>query len=631
VYKGRIIVIGILVAVVFLILESRLFYLQIIKGSEYREKMRMSQDQIELVPAARGRILDANGEVIARDEHFFELYIVPDEFEKRSENLELLTKLLNISPNILAKNITKIYSKIERECNRYPEKERKRIMKRERKREYLLFEGFGSSIGMEKICELETHPEKYGGVRVKVGYRRKYPRGKFLSHIIGYVGRANNSKEEFNSLLQSGYWTSDLGDILDDSGIKTLTKRGVFDNEFVGKTGIEGSLDNELRFHFGVRAKEEKILDGEKETCYSELKREICGKDILLTIDGDIQEETEKAISSIKGAAIVMDVRDGAIISIASSPSFDPNDFVPPVRDESIKTYFAKSSLRPLFNRAIAGSYPLGSIFKVVIATAGLEEKKITPSTTFTCTGTFISGSKHFQCWIYKEYGATHGELSLIGAIQHSCNIFFFNVGKIAGIESIIKYARMYGFGRKTGIEIEGEKEGYLPDDAVIRNSWTPEDTLNISIGQGNLLVTPLQVVRMMAAVANGGYLVMPHILKDNSNLPPPTKINISQSTLEAIKEGLWAVVNKEGGTAFNSGLRNFDTAGKTSSAQVGSSNLSHGWFCGFAPYKNPRYAYLVLCEFGGSGAQAAAPIAAQILAALSSKIENEKKQYPSK
>ncbi|OHB71762.1 MAG: penicillin-binding protein 2 [Planctomycetes bacterium RBG_16_43_13] len=633
-------------------IEARLFYIQVIKGDDYRQSIQSTKKRIQLIPAPRGKILDRNGKTLALDDRAFELYLVLDDFEKDSRNIATLSNILRKSQGELSLEIAKINKKIENIAKRRPKDEWKKLYKREKRTPYLAFTNVNF---YPEAVTIETHPELFSGVIIKQALKRTYPYGKTAAHILGYLGSAKVNEEEFNRLLKDGYFTEGFEDVIGEDGINSLVRRGNFDDELTGRSGLELIDDSILHGWPGLEIVERNLYAGEESAEKTILIPPKPGSDIQLTIDVDLQQRVEDAIQSIMGAAIVMDIKDGSILAIASNPTFDPNHFIPPTpRGINIsQMYLNNKETRPMLNRAISGYYTPGSIFKVVTATAALEEKAITPETPFTCSGKFSPSYEHFNCWVYNRYQTGHGSgMTIHSGLQKSCNVFFFNAGKVTGPEGLLKWADALGFGKKTGIELPYESAASIPSlTSLPERRWGLADTLNISIGQGEISVTPIQMVRMMSAIANGGYLVKPHIIKDNvssttESTPPndstnnnitetqpiekkeilseqPLNLNIKQETLNAIREGLYAVVHEEGGTAHNTAIGGIDTAGKTGSAQTGGDKGSHAWFAGFTPYKEPRYAYVVIAEHGGSGAGVAAPVAANIVGYI---LEKEKK-----
>ncbi|MFA4991936.1 MAG: penicillin-binding transpeptidase domain-containing protein, partial [Candidatus Omnitrophota bacterium] len=311
----------------------------------------------------------------------------------------------------------------------------------------------------------------------------------------------------------------------------------------------------------------------------------------------------------LKGAAIFMDPNNGEILCLVSAPSYDPGaSLASLLRDRD----------SPLLNRAVMGQYPAGSIFKIVVALAGLETKKVSIETTFLCAGKLKVGNKEFNCW--NRDG--HGSVNLNSAITQSCNVYFYSLGILVGADKIYEYAEQFGFGRKTGVDLFGEADGFVPSrqwrHLEKKEKWYSGDTANLSIGQGELLVTPLQIARMVSVVANNGYLVEPHLIR-RKGAPGPgvrkaIKLKIKNENLEAVKNAMKEVVGNVDGTGIRARSALFSISAKTGTAQAGPGLPSHAWIAGFAPSENPEISFVVFLERGGSGGDLPAEIARQAL-----------------
>jgi penicillin-binding protein 2 len=417
------------------------------------------------------------------------------------------------------------------------------------------------------------------GVMVKEIVVRNYPYKEALSHVIGYLGEIGTLELEF--LKGYGYAAKDL----------------------IGKDGIERLMDGVLRGRNGGmqiqidnRGCQVKVLSSKIATK---------GKDIYLTIDSDLQNFIWKMMENKRGAIIFMNPNNGEILSMVSSPSYDPNDSV-------AKVLFDEGS--PLLNRAIMCQYPPGSVFKIIIALLGLESERLQPLTTFFCRGRLRVGRDEFYCW--KEDG--HGLMNLEDAIIHSCNNYFQNTGLLLGADRICEYAMHFGFGKKTCIELFGEIEGFVPSrmwkKAEMKEPWYAGDTANLSIGQGYLLATPLQVACMIASVANGGENVEPHLLKGVNNIEikghKNVKLRIKKENLDVVRKAMEGVVEEPDGTGFRAWSELVSISAKTGTAQVGGGLRPHAWFGGFAPSENPEVCFVVFLEHGGSGGDIAALVA---------------------
>ncbi|MEK7310170.1 MAG: penicillin-binding protein 2 [Planctomycetota bacterium] len=653
-FQKRVVVIVGFIAIIFFVIIIRLFALQVINNSYYRIQARKYVTRIELIADPRGKILDRNGNVLVTNRLAFDLFVTPALYFKSKSNkpkssatlqvnptatkevdyfadqdsdqweiIRRLANLMKVKTDDIASKMKTIQQKILSQSETKPERERKRFIKQQYRNRYKIFSG----LTLAQAVQVESHPELFAGFNVAETISRNYVYNDLACHIIGYTGPI--WKEEYDQFVENGYFDDMLNPEIDENTYQALIDMGEFKNAFLGRSGIEKIHNGLLTGRYGVRMSEFDFATKQKD----ELSRteSIPPTDIMLTIDLDLQKKLEAALKGKSaGAGIVIDVHTGEILAMASAPSFNPNLLQPPV-DSQMTEFISKSPLKPLYNRAISGEYPPGSVFKMVTALAALEEGKITAYTPFYCNGHFSPQYKKFKCWI-AEHNREHGSLSLEDGFKHSCNVFFFNAGKLAGGDAITRWARNMGFGERTGIDVSGEKKGRVPklpvdkDPKADKSKWALSDTLNMSIGQGDLIVTPLQIVRMVAAIANGGTLATPRIIKNpTSNLsafgetspsgeqPPTSSVNISPATLTHIRNGMYKVVHSEGGTAYGTGVKNFPAAGKTGTAEVWGKK-SHAWFAGFAPFDKPRIAFVVVVEYGGKGSEVSAPIVAAFL-----------------
>ena len=457
-------------------------------------------------------------------------------------------------------------------------------------------------VSFEVIAAVQTDPGRFPGIVPTKRFRREYTQGTLASHLLGHVGVP--SKDDLERVRKYQV-----------ERVRPLWKYVDELNPLVGKSGVEALYDDILQGKAGtalvevdVRNRLQRVISEQPATP---------GKDIHLTIRATYQKAAEAALAGRKGAIAVMDPWTGELLALASSPGYDPNDLIPPVSHASYDKY-ARDPASPFLNRATMGLYPAASVFKILVAIAALEEGKLTPSSSFYCQGYIKVGNRAFPCWD----PSGHGDVSLVQAIENSCNVFFYQTGLVLGSELLGKWAKKMGFGELTGIDLPSgaEKVGLVPTrrwKMEVKNppeSWYTADTLNLSIGQGYLLVTPLQITVMMSVVANGGIVVTPHLRKGGS-WPEKRVLPLSRETLRAVRTGLADVVDT--GTARNAGLRVFDAAGKTGTAQVSGDREPHAWFSGYAPRDNPQVAITVIIEHGGGGGANAAPIAAEVLAGI--------------
>ena len=425
--------------------------------------------------------------------------------------------------------------------------------------------------------------------------RRRYQHGEMLANTIGYVGEVSAQQlEDSNGHYRPG--------------------------DIVGKAGLEREYNDQLEGTDGMRrvivnsvGKAVRTLDDVEA---------IPGKPIQLTIDYDLQEIAENDFANKEGALVAMDGRTGEVLAMVSRPTFDPNDFavrIPAKEWAKLNT----DPQTPLLNRAIQAQLAPGSVFKVVMATAMLESKALPASYTVYCPGYASFYGRVFHC------DHAHGSVDLHKGIVASCDVYFYNVGKILGIDRIDQYAFGLGLGHRTGIDLPGEEPGLVPSEdwvqRVYHHKWYPGSTISVSIGQGAVMVTPIQLARMVAAVANSGTLIPPHLLKDATGLKAGS-FPLSEETVQTVTDGMWGVVNEPNGTT--SGLvklQNIDFSGKTGTAQTESFELQsklgkklkeNGWFVGYAPRRNPEIVVAALVQAGGWGSTSAAPIVRDVVKA---------------
>lgn len=557
----------ILVSVVFL---GRLFYLQILKGSIYKLRAETQSIKAQYIYPFRGNIYDRNGNLLVYNAPSYSLQIYVGSFRK--DRIPLLSHILNIDSTTL-ENL--IFNNVK-------------------------FSQFGDikilrDLDYETIHKIEENIEFLPGVEISTESKRNYDKNIKMSHILGYLQEI--SKEEIEN--ESFYTMGDL----------------------IGRTGIEKTYETELRGEKGKRfvgilpAGLRTVKFNEGKTDYP-VKN---GDDLILSIDKKIQRKAEELLENYRGAIVAIDPNNGEVLAMVSKPDYDISKLSGKNFSKnysSLDNYSAK----PLVNRAIQSRYPPGSTWKPLIAIAALEEGVITPSTTFFCSGTFQFGNNPHHC-----HGA-HGYVDVSKAIQVSCNVFFYQTAIKLGLERLIKWSRLFGFGEKTGIDLPFEISGIIPTKEYLfkkYGDWFPPGALvNYGIGQGEISVTPLQLACYVSVIANGGTYYQPHLVRAIRNsLTKQTslmnfeskKINIRPKTLEIVKNAMFNVVNVPGGTAFGIKIDGLDICGKTGTAQ-NSRGRDHSWFVCFAPKDNPKIVIAVIAENAGFGAAVAAPIARELL-----------------
>lgn len=561
------------VALILLILAARLWQLQIIQGAEYAAKAENNRVRAIELTAPRGEIADRLGVPLAGNRSSFTVLLYRESIKNADATTRFLAGKLAVDPEDLESNLrrsrkTGLYRPI-------PVKE---------------------DAGMEDISIIEAHRRDHPEIQLVPAPRRLYHHGALAAHLLGYMGEV--TEEE---LKQKVFPSADSGSLVGQSGIERM-----YNEALVGRRGERLVLVDS-------RGREVGFL-GETSP--------VAGGNIRLTLDLGIQSAAEKALEGRVGAIVAMDPRNGEILAMASAPSFDPNAFSSRLSHDDWQSLLEDAD-RPLQNRCIQNSYPPGSIFKLVMAAAGLEEGLIDDTTSVFCSGSEVYYGRRFHC----GSSGGHGRVYLENAIAKSCNIFFYDLGRRLGISRIAKHASRLGLGEKTGIDLPGERSGIVPGPewkkATSGEPWYPGETIPVSIGQGAVSTTPLQMLRAVCALANGGYVVTPHLLleADRGGADPEwpvRRVAIDEGALGRIREGMWRGVN-QGGTGRNAAVPGRDICGKTGTVQTVSKEtqkrfpgaaVNHAWFAGFGSKENPEIAVVVFLENGGSGGGAAAPLA---------------------
>ena len=411
-----------------------------------------------------------------------------------------------------------------------------------------------------------------------------------------------------------------MGEI-SDIELESGKKYGYRAKDLIGRDGIEKYYDSYLT---GVDGGIQIQVDNRGRLVRTlGLKEPVSGKDLHLTIDINLQSACDKALEDKRGAIIVMDPNNGEVLALSSSPAFDPNVFVRPEDSSERVKLIRDKRMYPLLDRAISGIYQPGSVFKIVVAMTALNTGRIDRQTRFNCSGSFTLGTGKFACW--KESG--HNSQNVVDALMNSCNVFFYNTGRALGIDNIEAGAKIFGFGNTTGIDLPGEAKGVVPGRfwkrSVKKDSWYEGDTINLAIGQGYILVTPIQVLEMISIVANNGKAVKPYIVKriDTSDVSTAAlyDLNFSKNAMKAVRDGLYKVVNAENGTGKRARLEDVTICGKTGTAE-NPGGKTHAWFVGFAPFDNAKISLVVFLEHGGKGGLEPSEIAKNIFVAAKSK-----------
>ena len=443
---------------------------------------------------------------------------------------------------------------------------------------------------LEEVARLEARSLEYPEFEIEVGHVRLYRHGAQTAHVVGYLSQASERRiAASDGELRAG--------------------------DLVGVVGLEAAFDEALR---GLDGERRVVVDHRGRVKREHSRLPATPGDVLrLELDLEIQQKVARYLEDRVGAVVALDPETGGIRAMVSSPSYDPNIFTRRLVPEQWEA-IVRAPHDPLQNRTLQNAYSPGSVFKIVVGLAGLEENVITPETSVVCNGAARHYNHRFRCW--KRQG--HGRVKLREAMRDSCDVYFYALGKSLGIDRIAEYSRKLGFGRRTGVEIAGEKAGLVPDEAWSlasrKTPWYLGETISVSIGQGPLLVTPLQMATMMAAVANDGWLVKPRLVEGEVER---SRVDIDPANLAIIRDSLSAVVN-DGGTGTAARLESVEVAGKTATVQVieqvtwiDSEDLpyekrDHAWFASFAPVEDSRLVVVAFVEHGGHGSQAAAPLA---------------------
>lgn len=562
--------------ILFLVLA---FYwkIQVFDHEKYWQMAEANRLRELIIPAPRGLILDRQKVILADNQPGFKVSLIREAVKKNNyqETIERLSFFLGIDQEELKKRI-------------------------DRYRFLPLYEPviIKDNLKLDEVAMIEARKEEFPELRLEVEPKRIYPFAQTAAHLLGYLQEVSVDE------------------------IKANPEKKWHGGEMVGKAGVEKQYNDYLTGQEGKLIEMVDSLGHAK----GEVKRiePVRGKDLILSIDFDLQKRAEELLQDKEGAIVALDPRTGECLALASSPSFDPNRFITRFSPEEWLSLI-NDPRKPLENRAIRGLYSPGSIFKIVMATTALSTGVINEDTTFYCSGALEIYGREFSCW----FKPGHGSLNLAEAIKNSCNVYFYQLGRRINIDTIASYARLFGLGAKTGIDIPGEKEGQVPSTSwkrkVLGQAWFPGETISIAIGQGPLLVTPVQIAALTACVANRGVKVTPRLIKGEGKEDDKKRVDIPAEIFEKVIEGMWRSVN-QGGTGHGAYQPGFDVCGKTGSTQVisretaeklsqNSSEIkkTHSWFSGFAPRYHPEIVVTVLVEYGGMGGQTAAPIAGEI------------------
>lgn len=574
---------GVQLFLLFMII-FRLYYLQVYQADKYTTLADENRISTRLLVPPRGVIYDRNQTMLAGNRQNFQALMVAEQTTNVKQTLDAFKRILPLT-----------------------EDEELRINKDLKRNRSFVPVKIKDNLSWEQVTQILLNAPDLPGVIIDEGLSRYYPYGDIFAHVIGYVAAVSDMDVKDDPLLEVP------GFKIGKSGIEKL-----YEKELRGKSG---NLKLEVNA-VGRIMKEIERVDG------------IAGDSVDLSLDVRLQKKAYELLGEESGAIVMMKVDTGELLAFASAPAFDPNLFTQGLSSEEWKN-LSSDEKKPLLNKAVSGLYSPGSTFKMVVGLAALESGMVGRQNKSFCSGKMSLGNHTFHCW--KDIG--HGYIDLVQALQHSCDIYFYEVAQKIGITKIAAMARRFGLGKSTNVGIENEKSGLIPDVEWKRQKfgepWQQGESIISGIGQGYILTTPVQLATMVSRIANGGYEVNPTLKKVSSiEASEMKKMDLSQQNIELVKKGMFEVVNAQGGTALGARF-NFDgqkMAGKTGTTQVRRISMkerqtgvlkqedlpwkyrNHALFVGYAPHDNPKYGIAVLVEHGGSGSSAAAPIGGKML-----------------
>lgn len=596
-YRDRVGFFTILMIGAMLVLVSRLFYLQILKGEDLRRFSESNRLKKERLAPTRGVVYDRQGRVIVDNRAAFDVILLSQYYPFTPEVDARLAKALQMAPVELERRL----SKARKSKTFHPV-----LLK--------------ADVPKDVVAAISMDAEGFPGIDVEATVQRRYPYGEMAAQLLGYIGEVDNSDMRADPTMQ-------LGDT-------------------IGKMGLERTFDSFLRGVNGIgyvevdaRGRRRLTTEGQKLLGYVTRQDPRPGDNLHLTLDIDLENAAAKAMESrgFYGSVVAIDPRSGEILSLVNTPAYHPGSISGREIDNELWRKLSQSEFRPLRNRAIQDHYPPGSTFKLFIALAALKEGIANKNTTVTCHGGMKFGSRRFNCW------KTHGTIDFTGAIRESCDVFFYQLGIQLGIDKIAHYARLFGLGARTGLGIAGEQRGHIPDSEWkmkrFNEPWQPGETLSVAIGQGFVDVTPIQLVSAYSAIGNRGFLYRPYMIrrieKTSGELVKEFKpelmrrIDMDGNVFDPVKEGLFEVVNNMRGTGVRSRSQKTEISGKTGTAQVRAfanimsqkcekmpyTDRHHGWFVGYAPKENPEIAVVAIAEHSCHGSLAG-PVVKEVMEA---------------
>jgi len=574
-------VVFLLIKIIFIFLAFYFWKIQILDYRKFWQQSEANRIREIVLPAQRGLITDRNGLVLVKNIASFKVSIIRENCADMKASLNSISKLLALDEGIIEERIAKYRS--------LPQ---------------FMPIVIKDELTAEEVASVEARKLEFPELIIESEPKRFYTFKNHASHVIGYLQEISESE-----LRQDKFRYRNLGDM-------------------IGKTGIERQYEEQLA---GTEGLVLEIADSMGRKRDELTRREpIAGETLHLALDFDLQSKAESLLEGREGSVVILNPKNGDVLAMASYPNFDPNKFITRFTPQEWMDLM-NSPEYPLENRVIRGVYSPGSIFKLAMALAALDSQTVTEYTTYFCSGSAVIYGHRFGCWFREG----HGTVNLTGGLKHSCNVYFYQIGKLMGIEKIAQYARSFGFGSSTGIDLPGEKAGLVPDPEWKRRvrhaPWYPGETISISIGQGPLLLTPLQAAVFTSKIANRGGRIIPRLLISETT---PTLLpennggeghnEIQPDLYEKVIRGMWESVNR-GGTSWAAKVDDFDICGKTGSTQVVSRETAeklaqqnreiktHSWFTGFAPRNDPEIVVTVLVEFGGGGGATATPLAREL------------------
>jgi penicillin-binding protein 2 len=589
------------------VLASRMVYLQMINGDQMRQYSEENRIKRVKIPAPRGMIFDRFGNLLVDNRPAFNVQITPQylkESGKPKEVMEKLSKLIKMP---------------------LPEIE-KRLARARGQQPAFMPVIIKDGLSRDEVAELETWKIDMPGVQVEMAISRTNLAGDVGSHLYGYIGKV--SQPELPILNQTAARKYVLDDSVGKSGLEKQfedTLRGIDGSELVEVDALGRSIQS-------TKNKGRVLIQNQEEPF-------VPGKNLVLSVDNDLQNAAVRGFGEKNGGLIALDPRTGEVLAMVSRPSFDPAQFSRGI-DQDLWQKLISDENHPLRDKTIQDHYSPGSTFKTITAIAALEEGVITKDTTFNCQGSIMLGNRKVHCW--KKGG--HGNLNVVSALTHSCDVFFYRVAqKMKSVDDIAKYAFHMGLGQKTGIELAREVPGLIPTEAWKQKRfnvpWSPGESLYVAIGQSFVLTTTIQLANAYAALINGGTLFKPHVVKAIQSedgkmiqeFAPKIldRTNLSKETIELVTQGLWGVINAPGGSAYGQHIPGMEFAGKTGTVQVVTQSADkiyqkcenlpykrrhHGVFVGYAPIKNPSIVVAVVGEHACSGSHGAAPVAREVI-----------------